>query len=886
MSNITGANIVTFECNGASVAVEFESDFKLEAGLKPDINSAKVPYLELAKLGGIFTQPGSLVFSSTAEGSADVTIQNIYIVDLQPARVETVAGGDGPIVIEWTVHFADFRFAYVAPRGGRLRFGVLNPSGTQPTDTTDEGSSAAPNGIGGTAIKLSVLIQNCLDAMGSSAAMNGDPDSVDPPMDLQWHGNHAPTELEKLLDLAKLAFCPHLDGSASIETIGEGTPPSIPPGREIGSFDCGQVELRGKTVVIFSAPTPVIMTETINDIAMSGSKTWEYVVQDLDKTWKSLEEDPEVLGGFDPVQLIRQSFAQLDPPDKALEAQLFHCIRLNTQYYPPPLQPILTQRFEQDQSVGRPQIKANVATLPDDGVSIPSNASMMDCNCILKSEDTILVSDVRLGKMSGTPGSREDYNNLFEVLSNGDLSVRFSHEKLDDNYLPCYYVSSWQSDGAGGATKTSSGGDVGAQSAFSSPDPNTLIVSVPAFQLLNVDGTDTNLSDLDGKAQAIAPAYLSDNQMQATEVRAVGFVAADCNGLITKIEYAQRHPLTTFFLNHWYRPHTKHAKHLHRRYQKKEGIDENYPHQHEQHQKRTGLGLSGATQPNLPHGAAGGPDLPGEMVLVGIIGTETGGGRYGGTILCGPSTGNLTNNFQLQSQPNQVPTDGPKGAPIKNALVINLNEPYVNGTHLLFGDSAEIIYCLGRVMGQTTESTPRTIVYVVSWNLFPVMAKITGVYNSALAGVYYGRLLQGQFASGSNFGYSFPLSSVNSIFLPGVDNCWITNIWEQTYGTQSHSALTVGQYVLGFMAGFPQYSAISSGNTNSNNVWFQIYTFTPIQSATLIHQVLALTTSQTATSTYGSNEQSMLNNLRTDATNLQAALSNLYANLKSAGYSL
>jgi len=283
---------------------------------------------------------------------------------------------------------------------------------------------------------------------------------------------------------------------------------------------------------------------------------------------------------------------------------------------------------------------------------------------------------------------------------------------------------------------------------------------------------------------------------------------------------------------------------------------------------------------------------PAELVLVAIIGTETGGGRYQGSILYGDSTGNTSNNFQLQSEPGQSATDGPaaltgtSGASVNNALVINLNEPYVNGTHVLFGSSADIFYAVGRVMGHTPETTPRTIVYIESWPMSPVIAKITGVYESTLGGVYYGRIVQGQFTTGSNFGYNFALSSLNSAYLPSVDNCWITNNWEQTYGTSAHNGLTVGQYVWGFTAGFPQYSAITSGNTNSNNVWYQVYTWFPIQSATLTHTIANLTTSQTANTTYGINEQSMLNNLKTDVTNLQAALSNLYANLKTAGYSL
>ncbi|MGD0767462.1 MAG: hypothetical protein ABSB42_04480 [Tepidisphaeraceae bacterium] len=301
----------------------------------------------------------------------------------------------------------------------------------------------------------------------------------------------------------------------------------------------------------------------------------------------------------------------------------------------------------------------------------------------------------------------------------------------------------------------------------------------------------------------------------------------------------------------------------------------------------------------------------GELVLVAIIGAESGGGYYKGSILYGVSNGgNGGSNgnppgfdtFQLQSQVNQSACDGP--APLtntnqtlkNNALVVNLAEPYVGwtagsgqgtpGSHVLWGNVAEVFYVIGRVMGTTQESTPRTIVYVDNWPVRPCIAKITGVYQGTYGGVYYGRIAQGQFASSGNFGFNNLLSSLSSAFFPSGDNCWITNNWEQTYSFQARNGLAVGTMVWGIVAGFPQYSTITSGNSNSNNIWYQVYTWFPPQSAALTHAIQNLVTDQTAGSTYGINEQTMMNNLKTDVTNLQAALSNLYANLKTAGYSL
>jgi hypothetical protein len=283
---------------------------------------------------------------------------------------------------------------------------------------------------------------------------------------------------------------------------------------------------------------------------------------------------------------------------------------------------------------------------------------------------------------------------------------------------------------------------------------------------------------------------------------------------------------------------------------------------------------------------------PAELALVVIIGTETGGGRYQGSILYGNSTGNTSNIFQFQPQTNQTATDGPapltnsNGSLVNNALVINVMEPLVGGSHLLWGTTGDMIYATGRVMGFTSESTPRLIVYIETLPIFPVIAQITGMYETLYGGLYYGRIVQGQFATGTNVGYSLPLSGLSSSYLPNVDNCWITNNWEQTYGPPEHNALAVGTYVWGLVAGFPAFSTVTSTNSSASNIWYQVYTWFPPQSAALTHPIQNLVTSQTANSTYAINEQTMLNNLKTDVTNIQASLSNLYANLKAAGYTL
>jgi hypothetical protein len=459
--------------------------------------------------------------------------------------------------------------------------------------------------------------------MGSNAAVNGSPDDFDPPMDLQWHGSHAPSELEKLLDICGLVYCLHLDGTDSIETIAQGTAPTIPAAQLIASADCGNLDFRGKTVVVSSLPSPVIVTETITG---PNDNTWEFVVQDWDKVWRSIEAKPDCFEDNDPVDLIQKQFSQLSTPNKTLESQLYHCIRLNTAKYPPALTPILAQRFDttgggdedetgdsdlsdnasadQPPTVGKPQILANVAVLPKDISKMPENGTMVDCNVQLKSEGTILTSDVRLGKMSGSPKTRDDYDALFTELVDGDLSVRISHEKLDANFQPVYYVAVFTGDGSGGITQSSSGDGGSDEDHLKAPDASTLFVPRPDFLLFEIDGSAWNQSSLDTRAKTLAGDFLIDASAQTTMTRAAGFVPSDLSGLVSKIEITQRRPQTTFYLNHWWRPSHRHFRNWHSRLRKMHGTgSESYPQQHQQHPKRTALGMSGATQPNIPHGS-------------------------------------------------------------------------------------------------------------------------------------------------------------------------------------------------------------------------------------------------------------------------------------------
>lgn len=308
-----------------------------------------------------------------------------------------------------------------------------------------------------------------------------------------------------------------------------------------------------------------------------------------------------------------------------------------------------------------------------------------------------------------------------------------------------------------------------------------------------------------------------------------------------------------------------------------------------------------------------------ETVVVAIIGIESGGGYYKGSILQGTSNGGnggstsnapATYNFQLFAMPNQSQLDGPKvilnssGEPTNNALVVNMLEQFVPNSHVLASENVATYppYCIGKVMGQTSEATPRTIVYIEDWPVRPCLAKISGVYENVPGGTYYGRILDGNFVTGTN-AQGFTLAEeAGSVPDGGYDTCWIVNNWEQLYCI-APGQLPVGTIVPGITCGWPYGAWNGSTQTPVSTPWYMVYCWYPRQGAspstsapgvtpiTPLDTYLAtpggsLSYHDTAGTSYTHNEQLMLGDLRTDIGVLWNFVYNFYENMKAAGFTL
>jgi hypothetical protein len=277
-----------------------------------------------------------------------------------------------------------------------------------------------------------------------------------------------------------------------------------------------------------------------------------------------------------------------------------------------------------------------------------------------------------------------------------------------------------------------------------------------------------------------------------------------------------------------------------------------------------------------------------EIVLVQIIGTETGGGRYKGSILKGNSTGIVANTFQLVSNSVNNYMDGPApmtsqqsgsstSTPNNNALVMNLSEQSVPNSHFLYlkgpGTVQIPYYALGRVVGKTSEKTPRSIIYIESGPAVPVLVRIGGSMGAKGILAYYGRILTPVFVANSPTG-TVQTQDLNAS-IPASDNCVISNIWEETNviagDVGGNSQLNAGYIYPGMLVATVPFS-YPNGQPSTQPSYLVMINIVPQAAA------LSISTSQTlkAGATYGSNEQLML-------TTVYNLFFQLYNNLQTAG---
>jgi len=550
-----------------TITLKADGEFVWSCGLEPNVNRFLVPFTEFDKLGGNPDQTGTLNFYYTQDPSQpgskpDFSIKKMRIVDVaanQVGECKATPGGQSTFrVTEYVLFIADFREKLVAPRGGRLLDGLLNPG-------SDDVLYASPFP---TQYDNQQLAEKALTAMGL------DPNDVDsnladfPPLrNLQWHGAHAPTELAKVLEHCNAVFCPQTSGNVSIELVGNGDLPQIPAGQQEYQIQLPGIDRRGKTVVFSSAPTAVVDTCTLTgvDHASGGTNPLVYVTRQSDDSYAPM-------GG---------SLASTIQAHGAYPSDAYRALAVQPATFDPRLQPVLRRAFSSDSTAVKSgiQVQATIAVQAGDGSW--SNQAQTIAVTHVFSEGNILTLAQRLGQVSSptptptpTPTPISDPDANFQEVpasGSGSLSVTLTMESVAPNpannllMVREFFYSGWRRDvGSGNPTQLS---DDDVNSALADPSQDVVVLHRPEMRLVRnqtaasgfpaskySSGETDNSSDLNTRCQQLADRYLRGSGNPAKEIACKGFVAAELSGQVAEIRIDQAAVRTVFKIMTWWLP--------------------------------------------------------------------------------------------------------------------------------------------------------------------------------------------------------------------------------------------------------------------------------------------------------------------------------------------
>lgn len=544
-------NRIVFVASAAQQGIDLQLDgeFALHAGLEPQTWSAKIPYTEFDKLDLTHTygRVGTLQFwfSKSGQGAGgakpDYQLQSVIVAEAEGLTIGRPQAGGAVRFIEYRLVLADFRSSFVSPRGGNLQLGLVNDKKLEDGDC----------------FKNSELIAYCLDRMGVSANIPPEVDGFPPFRDLKWMGNHAPSELKKILDGIGCVFCPQSDGTVALYMAGKGPAPKTPFGSTTLSMP--NIDRRGKALVITSAPHAIVNTLTITGPSASAQNTWIFVAEDPHDL--GVLHDIHIMTDLapDPIGHVQDNFQR--QPEKRRETyrqQCYRIIQLDPDFYPSSILRVLKHDRGNGSSVDTAlEVTAKIArfdpaangwrntsepvTIKVHGI-LAGNALWLD-ERLLKLDTDELVND------------QEADAHLVE-LGPDELSVRLSQEVYapgppKGDLVPRYFQVALAQTEAG---ISQVGNDADGNVANFEADPETIILRRPEWRLFQLDGNDVNRADLEAKAALIAPHYIAGSGDPGKVIVCPGFVAGEISGVCSSIQIKQKPAETTFKLNTWSYP--------------------------------------------------------------------------------------------------------------------------------------------------------------------------------------------------------------------------------------------------------------------------------------------------------------------------------------------
>jgi hypothetical protein len=542
------------------IPLTLASPWTLACGLRPNVNHATVAYYIYDQISGFIDSPARIEFwyehgpgekpeGGSAEFGPDLTLEPVYITGVQPGALKVPIDSQFVQPEDYDLFLSDFRIRFADPRGGRLTQGLLNKG---PVEDPENDYSFAD------------LVQACLDAMGIDTPLPDGLDDIAAPRDVKWLGNHAPTELQKLLDQCGCVFVPYLNqDSGFIDRIRGDGEPDIPPSPEdrLPDILLPELDIRGKVVIFTSYPTPVLITETKGygqDQEGEGDfggaenvNVWEYVAQDGDGQWKSLEDDGFKLmhdaGGY--TKAAQNHFK--DVPDEsapAINAQFARFIRLKEDFAPHGSSQVQNLLVEEDGPIEIAFTADDMAIMRADGV-FANLGSSVDVPVKHVAEGNIL--ELASPCFTVKSPSLRPHVDFFKALAKFTIRYTRGGVQADEegNSKPWYYQVGFQI-GANGVEQMDD--DTVAAIIAGQSKVDARIFSRPQYQLLQVDDEIVNQDDLDNKAEAEAGRYFAGIQFPARIARLRGFSYVGLSGLVSEVQWDQHQVLTTARLNDWY----------------------------------------------------------------------------------------------------------------------------------------------------------------------------------------------------------------------------------------------------------------------------------------------------------------------------------------------
>jgi hypothetical protein len=610
---------------GAQIVLKLEGPWKRSVGIKPDINKAVVSYKEMDKLKS--SRNGKILFCYNKPGTADVTIEHETIIEIE-AVDQRETPDKGVITAEYRLYFSDFREGYLEPRGGRLEFGPMN-LGISPkwgsgslqsigvSDPNSKQKSTAPE------VDMKTLIERCLDKMNITTEIPGGVSDYDAPRDLRWDGNHAPTELEKLLSMCGVAFVPGLDGKPTLETITTSGKPTLPSGEALPEQTIPSIDRRGASVIFSSYPRRSIETETASG---PDPAAFYFVCRDKQGNWVKLEDcDLLKIGGrVDPAFCVRTNFEGVEEQYRSrLRSEVYRCIQA-VQSPPAAVTPVLTRRLEKDLNWYEIQVTAKIA-LPNAKGIWSNSKDPVQVAVLMKTDEDVLV----LGEAIVTVTGHTAYPTA-NFDKPADFKVRYSFESWEDDgdggYKPVFSHTGFTAGPNGGFPQQMSDSEI--ENAIDGKTKDSIVLMRPEWWRAKVDGTEVNRSKIVAQAKSEAEIHLKNLTLPKRIFAARGFASVAPSGLITEVSWDQHELKTTVNTADSYAPLGALQENTELRNIEYRGKDEAFPKQGETYASKTEFGEAGAQQPcyiTFPPVAQ--PAPPG-VRLVKVIDVAKGGGFY------------------------------------------------------------------------------------------------------------------------------------------------------------------------------------------------------------------------------------------------------------------